>query len=177
MINQVNKFISVVIEGSGGYSAFGKNAAQWAIETIQELRQFTKRPIVIRLHGGQGYPTVEADVQRLYEFKKNNKNVDIHTPNGNYPKLLEEVRKSYAVVIYTSSSGAPAVIEGKPLFVTHQSSYLAPMNAGHLSKIEEPNINLDREKFLWSLGESHWTLRDIETGIYFNKFLENINEN
>jgi hypothetical protein len=160
--------------GSGGYSAFGQNAAQWAIETTQQLRQYTKRPIVIRLHSGQGYPTFNDDAHRLYEFTKKLKDVDVHSPNGKYPSLLEEIKKSYAVVIFTSTSGAPAIIEGKPLFVTHQSSYLYSMNAGHLSEIENPNLNLDRNNFLYGLGESHWTLQDIENGLYFKKFLENI---
>jgi len=162
--------------GSGGYSAFGKNAAEWAIDTYSILRQYTKRPIVIRLHSGQGYPTYEDDVKRLYAFKNTQKDLQIHSPNNNYPNLLKEIKKSYAVVVYTSSSGAPAIIEGKPLFVFHQSSYLYPMNAGHLSQIENPNLNLNREKFLWGLGESHWTLKDIENGIYFRKFLENNND-
>jgi hypothetical protein len=159
--------------GSGGYSAFGKNAAQWAIDTTMLLRQYTKRPIAIRLHSGQGYPTYKEDVRRLYDFAKGKNDIVIHSPDNNYPNLLEQIKKSYAVVVFTSSSGAPAVIEGKPLFVTHQSSYLYPMNAGHLSNIENPNLNLDRDKFLYGLGESHWTLQDIENGLYFKKFLEN----
>ena len=162
--------------GSGGYSAFGKNAAQWAIETTILLRQYTKRKIIIRLHSGQGYPTYKDDVKRLYDFKSGKKDIEVHSPNNNYPNLLDEIKKSYAVVVFTSSSGAPAVIEGKPLFVCHQSSYLHPMNAGHLSQIENPNLNLNREKFLYGLGESHWTLQDIENGLYFKKFLENNNE-
>ena len=160
--------------GSGGYSAFGKNAAQWAIEVTQELRLHTKKPITIRLHSGKGYPTFDEDIKTLYAFKDQAKDVKVHSPGNNYPDLLEEVKKSYAVVVYTSSSGAPAVIEGKPLFVTHSSSYLNPMNAGHLSAIENPNLDLDREKFLWGLGESHWTLQDIEQGLYFNNFLEKV---
>jgi hypothetical protein len=91
--------------GSGGYSAFGQNAAQWAIETTQILRQHTKRPIVIRLHSGQGYPTYNEDVKRLYDFAKGKKDITIHSPDNNYPSLLDEVRKSYAVVVFTSSSG------------------------------------------------------------------------
>ena len=159
--------------GSGGYSAFGQNAAQWAIETTQILKQHTKRPIVIRLHSGQGYPTFNEDVKRLYEFANGKKDISVHSPNNNYPSLLDEVRKSYAVVVFTSSSGAPAVIEGKPLFVTHQSSYLYPMNAGHLTSIENPNLNLDRNKFLYGIGESHCTLQEIENFLYFKKFLKN----
>ena len=168
-----DKIILCCNRGSGGYSAFGKNAAQWAIDTTMLLRQYTKRPIAIRLHSGQGYPTYKEDVRRLYDFVKGKKDITVHSPDNNYPNLLEQIKKSYAVVVFTSSSGAPAVIEGKPLFVTHQSSYLHPMNAGHLSDIENPNLNLDRDKFLYGLGESHWTLQDIENGLYFKKFLEN----
>lgn len=162
--------------GSGGYSAFGKNAADWSMETVECLRQFTKRPIAIRLHSGQGYPTFTDDVARLYEFVKGKTDITIHSPNGDYPNLLEEIKNSYAVVNYTSTSGSPAILEGKPLFVTHKSSYLAPMNAGHLSDIEKPNLDLDRDRFLWGLGESHWTLHDIETSEYFKKFVEGVNE-
>ena len=32
--------------------------------------------------------------------------------------------------------------------------------------------DLDRDKFLHGLGESHWTLHQIEKGDYFRKFLE-----
>jgi len=162
--------------GSGGYSAFGQNAAQWAIETTSLLRQYTKRPIVIRLHSSKDYPTQADDVKKLYDFKSGKKDIDVHSPGNNYPNLLDEIKKSYAVITFTSSSGASAIIEGKPLFVTHQSGYLYSMNAGHLSQIENPNLDLDREKFLWGLGECHWTLQDIENGLYFKKFLENNND-
>ena len=46
------------------------------------------------------------------------------------------------------------------------------MIAGNLEDIENPNYDLDRDKFLHGLGESHWTLAQIEKGDYFRKFLE-----
>ena len=46
------------------------------------------------------------------------------------------------------------------------------MNAGNLEDIESPNYDIDRDKFLHGLGESHWTLAQIEKGDYFKKFLE-----
>ena len=38
-------------------------------------------------------------------------------------------------------------------------------------KVEE-HYDLDRDKFLHGLGDSHWTLHQIEKGDYFRKFLE-----
>jgi len=158
--------------GSGGYSGHGVNAADWAIETAKTLRQHTDRYIVVRTHSGMGYPTAEDDVKKLYSAKNEINNFDVHSPKNNYPDLIKEIQDSYAVVVFTSSSGAPAIIEGKALFVTHPTGYLTPMNAGKLKDIENPNYDLDRDKFLHGLGESHWTLHQIEKGDYFRKFLE-----
>ena len=158
--------------GSGGYSGHGVNAADWAIETAKTLRKYTDRFIVVRTHSGMGYPTAEDDIKRLYQAKNDIKDFDVHSPRNNYPDLIKEIQDSYAVVVFTSSSGAPAIIEGKALFVTHPTGYLTPMNAGKLEDIENPNYDLDRDKFLHGLGESHWTLHQIEKGDYFRKFLE-----
>ena len=158
--------------GSGGYSGHGVNAADWTIETAQKLRQYTDRQIVVRTHSGMGHPTAKEDIKKLYEAKDTIKDFEIHSPGNNYPDLVQEVKDSYAVVVFTSSSGAPAIIEGKPLFVTHPTGYLTPMNAGNLEDIENPNYDLDRDKFLHGLGESHWTLEQIENGDYFKKFIE-----
>ena len=158
--------------GTGGYSGHGVNAADWAIETAKTLRKHTDRYIVVRTHSGMGHPTAEEDITKLYSAKNDIKDFDVHSPRNNYPNLIKEVQDSYAVVVFTSSSGAPAIIEGKALFVTHPTGYLTPMNAGKLEDIENPNYDLDRDKFLHGLGESHWTLAQIEKGDYFRKFLE-----
>lgn len=162
--------------GSEGYSGHGVNAAEWAIKTAKKLRKYTDRFIVVRTHSGMGYPSAQEDIRKLYDAKKYIRDFDVHSPNNNFPNLIREIQDSYAVVIFTSSAGAPAVIEGKPLFVTHKSGYLTPMNAGTLDMIEKPNYDLDREKFLHGLGESHWSLVDIEQGKYFKRFLERNND-
>ena len=43
---------------------------------------------------------------------------------------------------------------------------------GDYNNSEESGFYLDRDKFLHGLGESHWTLAQIEKGDYFRKFLE-----
>ena len=155
--------------GSGGYSAFGKNAADWALETVDIIRRYTDRPITIRQHKGKGYTNYLQDRTKLYEAKKYIKDLDIQSPDGNYPDLITSIKDSYAVVIFTSSAGAPAIIEGKPLFVCHPSSYLYSMNAGDISKIENPNLDLNRQQFLNNLGYSHWTYEEIKNGVYWKR--------
>jgi hypothetical protein len=114
-----------------------------------------------------------SDFQKLSKFASDNKNIIIHSPKFIFPELLEQIRKSYAVVVFTSSAGAPAIIEGKPLFVCNETSHLAPMNCGELSMIEKPNIP-DRQQWLNDLGYAHWTLNEIRNGEYWTRVKDQI---
>ena len=71
--------------GSSGYSGRGVNAAQWAIETVEELRKYTDRPIKIRQHSSKSYAEHLPDYNRLKEFCERQKNVSLHSPLGEYP--------------------------------------------------------------------------------------------
>ena len=159
--------------GSAGYSGLGVNAADWAIETATKLRQYTDRNIVIRQHKSSGYPQYMSDFQKLSKFASDNKNITIHSPKFNFPELISEIRKSYAVVVFTSSAGAPAIIEGKPLYVFNETSHLAPMNCGDLNTIEKPNIP-DRQQWLNDLGYAHWSLNEIRNGEYWTRIKDQI---
>ena len=159
--------------GSAGYSGLGVNAADWAIETATKLRQFTDRNIVIRQHKSSGYPQYMSDFQKLSKFASDNKNITIHSPKFNFPELISEIKKSYAVVVFTSSAGAPAIIEGKPLYVCNETSHLAPMNCGDLNTIEKPNTP-DRQQWLNDLGYAHWSLNEIRNGEYWTRVKDQI---
>jgi len=164
-----DKIILCCNRGSGGYSGLGVNAAEWAERTVRKIRRFTDRPIIIRQHHAKGYPAYAIDTQRLKNLVKEINNVELQNPEGHYPILIEQIRKCYAVVVFTSSAGAPAVIEGKPLYVEHHTSFLYPMNAGDLSTIENPNLNVDRQSFLNKLGDCHYSLEEIKRGVYWKK--------
>jgi hypothetical protein len=49
------------------------------------------------------------------------------------------------------------------------TSFLYPMNAGDLSTIENPNLNVDRQSFLNKLGDCHYSLEEIKRGVYWKK--------
>ena len=155
--------------GSSGYSGRGVNAAQWAIETVEELRKHTDRPIKIRQHSSKSYAEHLPDYNRLKEFCERQKNVSLHSPLGEYPGLVGEIKKAYAVVIFTSTAGGPAIVEGKPLFICNKHCYYLPMKAGELSDIEKPNISIDRQQFLNNLGYSHWRLPELKDGEYWER--------
>ena len=155
--------------GSEGYSGEQKNAAEYAIETTNTLRQYTDRPIIIRMHRAKGNFGVE-DFNKLYAWSTSGQinNVLIHSKMREYPPLIEAIRNSYAVVTFASSSACPAVVEGKPIFISSPNCYFYDMNAGQLSDIEKPNLNLDREKFFIRYANTHFNHYDLSSGYYWD---------
>ncbi len=165
--------------GSSGYSAFGRNAADWAIETANKIRKYTNRPIIIRQHHASRYPTYNRDKQVLDEYaaKRRMKYKDIITiesPTGTYPNLIERTKQAHAVVVFTSTAGAPAIIEGVPLFVEHESSFLYAMSAGKYKNIEDPNFNLNRNQFLHDYAYAHWSTEELKKGLYWKRVRDQI---
>jgi len=164
-----DKILLCCNRGSGGYSGLGVNAVEWAERTVDKIRKYTDRTIIIRQHHGKGYASYGLDTERFKKLIKNYKNIELQNPDDHYPILIEQIRKCYAVVVFTSSAGAPAIIEGKPLYVEHPTSFLYPMNAGDLSTIENPNVNIDRHSFLNKLGDCHYNIEEIKNGLYWRK--------
>jgi len=154
--------------GIGGFSTFGKPCYEWAKETVEEIRKYSDRPILIRSHRHAG------ETQQLKEDKKNldfilsnYKNIT-HTSLGE-TSIYDDLKNSWACVVYTSTSGAVAMLEGIPMFSTHEACFSHQWSAGKLSEIEDPCLN-DRENYITHYANSHWNLDEMKKGIFWEKY-------
>jgi hypothetical protein len=95
-------------------------------------------------------------------------NVTIQSKHlNNYPDNIDVIKNSYAVITYSSSSAAPAIVEGKPLYVKSKNCYFYDMDCGDFKDIENP-INLpDRDKWFLKYAGTHYNLQDVENGYFF----------
>jgi len=154
--------------GIGGFSTFGKPCYEWARETIWNIRQYTNRPILIRSHRHAGVN------QQLTEDLKNLDNImlehfDItHTRLGE-TSIYDDLKNAWACVVHTSTSGAVAMLEGIPMFSTHEACFSHQWSAGKLSDIEDPNLN-SREKYITHYANAHWNLDEVKKGIFWEKY-------
>ena len=179
--NENGDFIYICCNrGSGGYSAKGKNACDWSIETSKEVRKYSDRPIIIRQHSSTSYKEYTDDFYRLHKFARENKNIKIESPSdlSNYPNIIEQTKKCHSVIVYTSTAGVSAIVEGKPLYVLGDWSYLYPMNHGELSEIENPNLNMysQRERFFDHYSRCHFNPNELKKGLYWNRVRERLLE-
>ena len=155
--------------GTEGYSAEKKNAAEYAIETIEEIRQYSKRPIIVRLHRIIS-DTQEQDFKVLSKYIEDKQDITIQSKaNDNYPDIIPVIQNAYAVCTWSSSSAAPAICEGKPLYIKSTNCHFNLMNGGHLKNIEYPKPKIDRDIWFAAYAASHFSLKDLSSGYFWGK--------
>ena len=156
--------------GKEGYGGGGKPAHIWAKETIEELSKHTKRNFIVRFHSANSNDK-SGDVREFLKYSFDN--VEIQNPDRSYPNLLETIRRSYAVVTFASSAAAPAIIEGRHLFVTSPTCFFYEDRSGELSDIENPK-QINRDNFFKRYSHSHWNLLDLRGGDFWRHVKDEI---
>ena len=153
--------------GSEGYSAEKKNATEYAIETIEEIRQYSKRPIIVRFHRVLS-DTQEQDFKVLSKYIEDKQDITIQSKaNDNYPDIIPVIQNAYAVCTWSSSSAAPAICEGKPLYVKSKNCFFYNMNSGDIKDIEDPKIKDNRQEWFLYYAATHHSLQNLSC--YFDK--------
>ena len=156
--------------GKEGYGGGGKPAHIWAKETIEELSKHTKRNFIVRFHSANSNDK-SGNVREFLKYSFDN--VEIQNPDREYPNLLETIRRSYAVVTFASSAAAPAIIEGRHLFVTSPTCFFYEDRSGELSDIENPK-QIDRDNFYKRYSHSHWNILDLRSGDFWRHVKDEI---
>ena len=78
------------------------------------------------------------------------------------------MKNAWACVVYTSTAGAVAMLEGIPMFSTHSACFSYKWSAGKISDIEHPILK-DRTYYITHFANAHWTLDEIRQGCYWRK--------
>jgi len=154
--------------GIGGFSTFGKPCYEWAKETIQEIRKYSDRPILIRSHRHSGENQQLKEDKKNLDFILSNYKDITHTRLGE-TSIYDDLKNAWACVVYTSTSGAVAMLEGIPMFSTHEACFSHQWSAGKLSEIEDPILN-DRENYITHYANAHWNLDEVKKGLYWEKY-------
>lgn len=151
--------ILICMQRNGGWSMGGVDVQDWAIQTINELRKHTDRPIVIRPHPGD-----KASHKYLNPADATYKLHGLNITVSRNPNLKDDLINCWAVVNCNSSPVVGAAIEGYPIFVTDpdksQCREIANLN---LADIENPLLP-DRQKWVERISMFHWNFDELKSG-------------
>ena len=130
----------------------------WFLETYDEIRKYTQRPIVFRPH-----PRC-----RLDHIERGLKNVHRQEPNhiaNTYDDFDMGFDNVWATVSYSSNPGTHSCINGVPAFVsTHSLAYDVGNDIDFLYDIEDP-LMPDRQQWLNDYAHTEYTIEEIAAGL------------
>jgi len=152
--------ILICLQRNGGWSMRGFNVLEWLDETIKKIRKYSNRPIIVRPHPG------DKKIRGL--LKINHANVKL----SNSINLLDDLRSSWATVVYNSSPAVASSIEGIPVFITDtepENSQAYLISNTDLSLIESPILK-DRQLWIEKISMCHWNFNELRSGEAWNFF-------
>jgi hypothetical protein len=156
--------ILICTQRNGGWSMKGLNVTQWLEKTVDEIKKYSNRPIVVRGHPG--------DKTAATYLKSKPGRYTVSTNEH----ILQDFVNAWAVVTYNSTPGVAASIEGIPAFVTDsvpQTSQAYPVSNYTLSNIENPELK-ERKCWIEKLSMCHWKFEELSNGSaweHIRKFL------
>lgn len=150
--------ILLCLQRNGGWSMGQYSVVDWVNNTIDSIRKYTDRPILIRPHPGD---KKAAQLVSTIISIHASKGISISKPNT---PLVEDLKNCWAAVNHNSSPVVGAAIEGIPIFVTDMNrSQCAEIANKDFSRIEAPTF-YDRQAWVERLSMFHWNFQELMSG-------------
>jgi len=119
----------------------------WLNKIPQEIAKYTDRPIIFRQH-----PLVRNSSALNGVSYSHNK------------YLFQDLANCWAVVSYNSNSLVDAALAGIPGFASDKSCMAWEVSNHDLSKLENPDLSFNRERWAYDLAYSQWSLEEMKEG-------------
>ena len=144
---------------------------EWLNLTIEEIRKYTDRPILIR-------PTIKTNKLSYLEAAKqpgvsisetytDNPSTDGTKFTRNIeggPGLLTELADAWAVVGYNTSTLFESITDGIPTVSLDPDALTVPCSID-LKDIENPPLDINRTQWLQDMAYISWTMDEIQRGV------------
>lgn len=161
--------IIVALQLAGDASLRNNDINQWCIDTVDEIREYTDRPIEIRTHPGVSEKGMgnHEDLFKHFAFG-NYQNVNF--VNGREISWEEHLKQAKVVVAYTSGLSIDAVLEGYPVIACDEGNFAWNVCERKIKNIEDPYTAPESEvrQWLYNLAYCQWTPEEMETGECWN---------
>lgn len=152
--------ILICLQRNGGWSMGSLDVQDWALATINEIRKYSDRPIIIRAHPGDKAALEYLNIKNSKCKIKFTNNVSLSTNE----KLIDDLKNCWAAINYNSSPVVGAAIEGIPIFVMDPAkSQCAEISNTSLANIENPLLP-DRQQWVERLSMFHWNFDELKSG-------------
>jgi hypothetical protein len=153
---QTGTHIVIFCQRPKGWNMFGNNQEDWLDKTIHDIRTHSSRPIMVRMHPGDG--------TRFKAIEKLQKRYGQSITISEHANIREALSNAWCTVGYNSTPNVVANIEGVPGYVEDPlHSWAAEVAFTNLNQIENPPL-LDRTNWVNKIANIHWSNQEVRTG-------------
>jgi hypothetical protein len=128
----------------------------WLEKTVDKIRKHTQRPIMIRMHPGDG--------TRFKQIEKIQKRYGATVSISEHANIRDALTNCWCTVGINSTPNVVAAIEGVPGYVEDtRHSWAADVAFTDLAQIENPALP-DRTEWAHKIANIHWSNQEVVSG-------------
>ena len=132
--------------------------SNWFLNTYDEIRKHTDRPIIFRPHPRCRLEHIERGLKHVYRQEPQH----VHGTYDSFDMGFDDI---HCTISHSSNPGIHSVIEGVPSFVsTHSLAYDVANDIDFLHDIESP-VMPDRTQWLNDYAWTEFTIEEIAAGL------------
>ena len=148
--------ILVLCQRPKGFNMFTDQEV-WLDKTISRLRKHSHRPIMIRMHPGDG--------TRFKQIEKIQKKYGTSVTISEHENIRDALINCWCTVGINSTPNVVAAIEGIPGYVEDPSrSWAADVAFNDLALVETPPLP-DRSEWIHKIANIHWSNNEVRSGV------------
>jgi hypothetical protein len=149
------KHILIFCQRPKGFNMF-IDQESWLDDIIIKIRQYSSRPIMIRMHPGDG--SREKQIQKIQ--KKYGATVSIST----HDNIRDALVNCWCTVGINSTPNVVSAIEGIPGYIEDpMHSWATDVAFTDLAQLENPPL-LDRNQWINKIANIHWSNDEVKSG-------------
>lgn len=150
------KHIVIFAQRPKGWNMFGVDQDRWLTDTIKKTMSLTDRPIVVRMHPGDG--------KKQNQIDKLTKTFGNKITVSNKENIRDDLENCWATIGYNSTPNVVAAIEGVPGYVEDPlHSWAADVAFTNLEQIVDPPL-VNRESWMHKIANIHWSNDEVKRG-------------
>ena len=132
--------------------------SNWFLETYDEIRKHTERPIMFRPHPRCRLEHIERGLKHVYRQEP----VKIGGSYDDFDMGFDDV---HCTISYSSNPGIHSILSGVPAFVsTHSLAYPVANDIDFMHDVEQPMMP-DRQQWLNDYAHTEYTIEEISQGL------------
>lgn len=174
--NDPNGNILLMLQLPGDASLRGISTYDWAVKTVQRIRNYSQRKIIIRTHPSHNPKDTDEYYKFAYDLMINHTGVSFSF--GNAKTVQEELKTAYCTVAYTSGSAIDSILAGVPVLAVDPGNFAFDISSHYVEEIENLKLADTAVVNQWinNLSFSQWSIEEMQNGEAITHLLPIINK-